>query len=647
MTQGQNRPGDPPRGGAGGAWQHRPTAPEVDPAADASTNASADPATDELPVVRPVFRGGAAEVQPAAGQPAAGRAADRRAPAKPASAKPEATEPDAEPASAATAAATTSAQPATAPPGAAHPAAQPAVQERQTGQTEAPARPGQAPRRPSRAKRLLGLSEQQRGHGSARRTAERIARRTVDRIVADPAPTTAPIPIVAVLQGTSYQAPVEAAAKSEAEARMILDLAVDIGALMLRAGSGSSDVEIAVVATCAAMGLPDAEVDLTSTALTVHYSDPEGRLYTVVRVSREESTNYAKLASIHRLVADMVQGKLSYDDARDRFDAIRRQRRPYPDWFSQLAWGVMVASFINLIGGSLVSSLLGFAMGLLNSWFGARLGRTGLPGFFITTAQAAFTTIIAMLAWTLNLVHSPQYVVAGGIVLLLPTQTILSAVDDALTQFPLTAAARAVRVLMTIAGIVSGVALGLKLGGLFNLESFEVVVRSSGVEVLTTIVALFAALLVGIGGAVGLQVNRRFVLPAAGIGLVGFVINVACTLGGLGNIVTCLIAATAVGFLARLIGERVSAPTVALLIPGIYPLLQGMSVFTAVYQMIQDDVSLSLGLSALFAAITANSAIAVGASLGVFLARPLRRRLRKRAAGRAGGAGSESEGAAG
>lgn len=483
-----------------------------------------------------------------------------------------------------------------------------------------------APDKPdtSRAKKLLGRTRPP--GGNSKRVAERIARRAVDRIVSDNAPSTQPIPIVAALKGTPYQAPVEATAKTESEARMIIDLAVDIGAIMLRAGAGSADVEVSVIATCTSLGLHDAEVDLTSSSLTVHYADIDGTFMTVMRVNREDSVHFAKLGSVHKLVTDMVNGKTDYLEARERIDAIRRQRRPYKEGFVTLAWGVLAAGFVTLLGGSYVAAILGFVMAVVNDRFGKLLGRTGMPGFFAVLCQAAFTTLVAMTAWTFDLISGPQYLVASGIVLLLPTLGLFSAVQDSLTKFPLTAASRVVEVFVTMAGIVSGIALGLRVGQVIGLSPVAIIVDAGGVEVLTTIISLIAAFVVAAAGAIGNQAARRIVLPAACVGLAGFIVMVACTLVGLGNIITSLIASTVVGLLSRPIALLRGAPAIAMLIPAIFPLLQGLSIFSAIYEIVQpqEEVALAAGLSSLFAAVIANAALAVGAVFGNYLARPLR-----------------------
>ncbi|SMY11684.1 Uncharacterized membrane protein YjjP, DUF1212 family [Brevibacterium jeotgali] len=476
----------------------------------------------------------------------------------------------------------------------------------------------------ARVSGLLGRSKQS-GSGnatSAARAAQRIARRAVEKIVEDPSPTTQPIPIVAVLRGTPYSAPVQASAKSEDEARMILDLAVDMGQMMLRAGASSQDVEVSVIATCTACGLSTAEVDLTSNSLTVHYTDPEGRMVTVMRVNREDSVHFAKLSAFHALVTDLVDGKIDYERARERLDAIRKQKRPYPEWLVDIAWGALVAGVVNLVGGSLMSSLLGFFIAIGNQRFGALLNRTGMPGFFITVIQATTITVLSMGAATLDVIARPQFLVAAGIILLLPTMALVSAVQDALTEFPLTASGRAISVGLTFAAIVAGIAAGIMIGRAAGLRTIEVILPGTGTQFLTTLLSLVAALLVAAGGAIGMQAQKRLIIPAAVIGLAGFAVMVACLVAGMNGILTSFVSATLVGLLARPVALRFGAPAIALVVPGIYPLLSGLSIFNAAFLIVQpeESVGLAQGLSSLFTALTVNAALAVGAVFGTFLA---------------------------
>src|SRR5699024_6349110 len=138
---------------------------------------------------------------------------------------------------------------------------------------------------------------------------------TVGKLVSGTTANTQPVPIVTALKGTPYQAPVQATEPSEDEARMVLDLAADIAAMTMRAGAGSRAVVRSVISASPACGLSSVEVDLTSRPRVVHYSTSDGRLPTVMRVNRGESTHYAKLASVHKLVPDLVEGRIEFHEA--------------------------------------------------------------------------------------------------------------------------------------------------------------------------------------------------------------------------------------------------------------------------------------------------------------------------------------------
>ena len=475
--------------------------------------------------------------------------------------------------------------------------------------------------------RSSGRSKPRTDHrGASQRIAQKVARRTVGKLVSGTTENTQPVPIVTALKGTPYQAPVQAQEPSEDEARMILDLAADIAAMMMRAGAGTSDVEVSVIAACTACGLATVEVDLTSNTLVVHYSTSDGRLLTVMRVNRGESTHFAKLASVHKLVTDLVDGRLEFHEARSRLDAIRTQRRPFPEWFTTGAWGLMVGALVLLLGGGPIAVPLGIAMAIVVFQLGKLLGRTHLPAFFITALQAASATLIATIAGDVGIINSPQYLVAAGIVLLLPTQSLYSAVQDALTNFPLTAAGRVVGVFMTLAGIVSGIALGIVCGQAIGLGHIEVLVPKTSPHVVTAILSMVAAAVVSMSGAVAMSARRRFILPAALVGLASHITMMSLTLLDVDNVLASLLAATVTGFLSRPLALRLGAPAIVLMIPGIYTLLQGLSIFTAVYQIASEseNVSFAVGLSSLFTAILANAALAVGAVLGSYLALPLK-----------------------
>jgi uncharacterized membrane protein YjjB (DUF3815 family) len=105
-----------------------------------------------------------------------------------------------------------------------------------------------------------------------------------------------------------------------------------------------------------------------------------------------------------------------------------------------------------------------------------------------------------------------------------------------------------------------------------------------------------------------------------------------------------------VGVLARPVALRLGAPAIVLVIPGLYPLLSGLSIFNAAYLIVQpeESVGLATGLSSLFTALTVNAALAVGAVFGTFLATwlPYGQGRRTKAEALAHDEGAEPEGVA-
>ncbi|MDN5661040.1 MAG: threonine/serine exporter family protein, partial [Brevibacterium aurantiacum] len=179
---------------------------------------------------------------------------------------------------------------------------------------------------------------------------------------------------------------------------------------------------------------------------------------------------------------------------------------------------------------------------------------------------------------------------------------------------------------LTLAGIVSGIALGVVTGEAIGLDAIEVLVPKTSVHVISAIVSMVAAAVVAMAGVIGMQSTRRFILPAAFVGLASYITMTALTILAIDNVLASLLAATVTGFLARPLSLRLGAPAIVLMIPAIYTLLQGLSIFTAVYQIVAESetTSFAVGLSSLFTAILANAALAVGAVLGSYLARPLK-----------------------
>jgi hypothetical protein len=118
----------------------------------------------------------------------------------------------------------------------------------------------------------------------------------------------------------------------------------------------------------------------------------------------------------------------------------------------------MAASVAFLLGGGWLVALTAALTTALIEQSMRALNRRGLPRFFQQAVGAALATSVAVLLVAWEVPVRPSLVVAAGIVVLLAGLSLVGSAQDAISGFPLTAAARAFEVLTLTAGIVVGIA---------------------------------------------------------------------------------------------------------------------------------------------------------------------------------------------
>jgi uncharacterized membrane protein YjjP (DUF1212 family) len=459
---------------------------------------------------------------------------------------------------------------------------------------------------------------------------------------------TEPVPLVESLRHTPYREPNQLhLTGSDDEARTAIELAVRVGELMVRCGAGARDVESGVVAVAAAAGLDNLEVDITNQSLLVQCRTPAGTLITVLRVVRSSSRDFARLVAVHRFVEDLAAGRIDRDEATAELRRIREKKRPWPRWFVSLAFGGLAASGAMLLGAGATSILLGLVSAVIVDRVGMGLGRVGLPSFYVSAVGAAIATMFAWFAFVLG--HSGwlgvsredfAYVVAGGIVVLLPGRAMASSVEDAITGYPVTGAGRLFGVLLTAAGIIVGVAAGLSLalrtGRALDLGLRAPDALSFAGSGATTAVRVLAGALGGAASAVTLRTRRHLVLPAAALGGLGVLgVDLGHGAAGLGSLSALAVACVAIGVVGRVLALRLGAPGLVLIVPAVAPLLPGLKIFRGMYQLVSGTVighgghsataATTAGVTTLLGASAAALAIATGAVLGETMASPLDR----------------------
>ncbi|WP_327067622.1 threonine/serine exporter family protein [Kitasatospora sp. NBC_01250] len=415
-------------------------------------------------------------------------------------------------------------------------------------------------------------------------------------------------------------------AKSEATARnvpRILDLTLRIGELLLASGESAEDVEAAMLGVSHAYQLDRCEPQVTFTLISISYQPSLVEApVTAARVVRRRTSDYTRLAAVYRLVADITAEKITVNDAYRRLALIRRNRHPYPTWLLTLTAGLLAGAATFLVGGRIdAKAWLVFLNAVVAAIIGDRLAilvaRRGLPEFYQFVLAAMPAAVCGIILSLNSSSLRGSVVITGGLFALLPGRALVAAVQDGLTGFYITAAARLLEVVYLVAGIVIGVMLVLYAG-----VSYDAQLRPA--ESLSGIynppIQLVAAMLLTLFFAMLLQTSRRtLALVTFNSGIGWTVYGVLAYNAQISPIVATGIAAGLVGLFGQLMARFRYASALPYVTAALGPLMPGSALYLGMLSFAQGHPS--AGLVSISRAAAIAMALAIGVNLGGEVAR--------------------------
>jgi uncharacterized membrane protein YjjP (DUF1212 family)/uncharacterized membrane protein YjjB (DUF3815 family) len=451
---------------------------------------------------------------------------------------------------------------------------------------------------------------------------------------------TEPMPMADLLRRTPYRnTPIPGEAAEDTQVRQALDLAVRVGELMLRSGAGAPQVQGSVAAVAAAGGVHLVEVDITLQSLIVQATSATGRPHTLLRVVRATRHDYARLTAVHHLVEALTAGDLDVKGAAERLREIKRHPRNFSVWVVSVASALLAAAVAVMIGASPLAAVATVVVVLAVAGVNRLHRHIALPEFYGNAVNAFVATLLAGGLYALSVgagmglrEQDFAYIVAGGIVAMLPGRTMAASIEDVLFGFPLTGAGRLLAVLVSLLGLVIGIGLGLtamlSITEMLSSDFVSPSVLELRAEQAPLVAAIGGALVVGLSGAVTVQSKHRLILPTGLLSVVAAaVLAVLDRVLSIGSITATGVAAVALGVGGRLLAGRLDVPSMVLVVPASYALLPGLTIFRGLYQLVATggeagSLSIQLGLTTLLGAGAVLLAIATGTVLGEILASP-------------------------
>ncbi|MFT4187540.1 MAG: threonine/serine exporter family protein [Aeromicrobium sp.] len=403
-----------------------------------------------------------------------------------------------------------------------------------------------------------------------------------------------------------------------------LDLALQVGELLLSNGAGAADVTATMENIARHAGLRQVDVDVTFTSLAVgHRAGPEEPVMVLNRRIVHRETDFADLTAVDHTVRAFLADQIDRDEAEAQIARIASSGHPRPRWAITLGSGVTAAGVALLLGGTGIVLATAAVSGASIEILQRRMDRLRLPSFYAQVAGGFLATLFAVVLRALEVPVSPSVVVTSCIVMLLAGLGFIGAIQDALTGFYVTANARVLEVLIATAGIIVGVAAGLAAGSAMGVEIY-VVPGASGWAGLPQVAG--GAAVAAAGFAFTAYSPKRVLAPIGLVGATAASLAFWLSHHGVDRAATTGAAAVMIGLVSYRLSAWLRVPPLVVIVAGIVPLLPGLSIYRALSLLAADDVN---GVIGLIAAATVALSLAAGAIFGEYIAQPLWREARR------------------
>jgi uncharacterized membrane protein YjjP (DUF1212 family) len=398
----------------------------------------------------------------------------------------------------------------------------------------------------------------------------------------------------------------------------VLDVAGNIGAILMASGMPTTATMDQVTGIMNAFGIERCQVDVISTTIHVAaYRGPTSSAATTLHTVQARSIDFSRLAAVDRLIARIKAHEVSPWQAREELDAIIVAPHPYKRWIATLAWGALAFATAGTLGASLLACLVSALSTMTIYLVNRQLNRQGLPLFFQYAIGGAIATAPPLaLYWLgpkLGLQFEPTVAIAAGLVVLLAGLSLVSSVGDVITGAPVTAAGRFFELLMMTAATIAGVALVLHLANRFGAPFVAL-----GPGAPPALAELPARVAFGAASAAAYALacyaERTAAIAAAFGGAAGTIAFLLAQGAGLGAVIASFVAAVPIGLVGRLMERRNLAPPMVVAIAGIVPLLPGLALLHGIYAILNDQHA--VGFASVLGALAIGTALAAGVTLG-------------------------------
>ena len=253
------------------------------------------------------------------------------------------------------------------------------------------------------------------------------------------------------------------------DAEVILGIALDIGAEILRCGGEIYRVEDTIARVCRAYGAEEVQAFAITSLIIADIRMPGGEKATATRRVRSTYNHLSRLEACNALSRAICRQPVSAREVSDRLAAIRRYR-PVPEWLCIAGGTISTGGFAMFFGGTwldgFAAMVIGFFLTLLTRLRPLRIAAV-LRSFLSSFAGGVF----AMLFVAMGFGDNVDKIIIGTIMLEIPGLSFGNSLRDLLCGDTLAGTMRLIQAVIQALVIAMGYMAALvlfdgRLGGL-------------------------------------------------------------------------------------------------------------------------------------------------------------------------------------
>lgn len=207
-----------------------------------------------------------------------------------------------------------------------------------------------------------------------------------------------------------------------------VNIAVDIGAYMLKYGAEIYRIEKSVIYMCRAYGIY--EVDIYAIPSTIVITAKiNGEYYTRTKKISSHGINLGRLDDLNNLSRFICENKPSEKEIYLKLNSILSQTT-YSDKVLSLAYGLAGCMFCLFFGGGVIDALLAFPTGVILFFLLKFIKQFTKNPIFTNIFGGFIVALVANLLANFNFFNNPDFVTIGCLMVMVPGIIITNSVRD-------------------------------------------------------------------------------------------------------------------------------------------------------------------------------------------------------------------------